>query len=208
MAYKNIELRRQRGRERYARNREAWKQAAHEYYMRNIDVLREKARVRARENYDKYEDTRKAYYEANKDKRQTQSRLYYQENKEKMKDYAVAYRKENHERLQNMRAQANVELHNARKMCPAFRFVDKIRLANIELYKTKYRPCSNLAHKAAKQCAAIVAGDYTLCPICNDCTMSEKQMRCVCPMPSVFEFDGAVSAIRAHAADIVMTNQK
>ena len=208
MPYKNIELRRQRGRERYARNREAWKQSVREYYERNKETLREKGRVRARENYDKYAETRKEYYLANKDKRLERSRAYYLEHKEEMAAYAIAYREENYDKIQAQRAQAKAEVHNARKMCPAFRFVDGIRLADKALYTTKYRPNSNLAHKAAKQCPAIVSGDYTQCPICNDCSQSGKEMACKCPMPHVFEFKNAVYEIRSHAADIVMSNQK
>ena len=56
MPYKNLDLRRQRGRERYARNREARKQAAREYYARNADTLREKNRIRAYESREKYKD--------------------------------------------------------------------------------------------------------------------------------------------------------
>ena len=204
MAYKNIELRQQRGRERYARDREARKQAVREYYERNKETLREKRR----KNHAKYAKKRKEYYEAHKEKKLERSRAYYYEHKEEMAAYAASYREEHRERLTTMRHQAKSELYNARNMCPAFKFVDKIRLANIELYTTKYRPGSNLAHKAAKQCPAIISGDYTQCPICKDCSQSGTEMARKCPMPHVFEFENAVSEIRSHAADIVLSNQK
>ena len=197
MAYKNIELRRQRGRERYAKNREARQQAAREYYARNVDTLREKNRMRARESREKY-----------KEKRSAKSREYYLTHKEELsariKEYHIAHQDE----IKAKKAQAKTEMLNARVMCPAFKFVDKIRLADPALYTTKYRINSNLPHKAAKKCAAIVAGDYSMCPICCDCSMMETQMKKACPMPHVFEFENAVATIREHAANIVMANQK
>ena len=208
MAYKNLELRRQRGRERYAKNREQRKQAAREYYAKNADVLREKNRVRAYESREKYKDRIQEYLLKTREQRNARSRAYYREHKEIISLQVREYRETHHEDIVEKREIAKAEQRNARKMCPAFKFVDKIRLVDEVLYRSHYRIYSNLPHKAAKKCMAIHNNDYTLCPICNDCTMSEKQMRCVCPMPSVFEFDGAVSAIRAHAADIVMTNQK
>lgn len=208
MAYKNIELRRQRGRERYQREREKRLNYAHEYYARNADTLREKHRIRAYESREKYKERIQAYIEKNKEKRSAKCREYYLAHKEELsariKEYHIAHQDE----IKAQKAKAKAEMLNARQMCPAFKFVDKIRLAAPALYTTKYRINSNLPHKAAKKCAAIVSGDYTLCPICTDCTISAEQMKCACPMPSVFEFDGAVSTIRAHAADIVMANQK
>lgn len=208
MAYKNLELRRQRGRERYAKNREARKQAAREYYARNADTLREKNRRRAHENYEKYKEKIQEYCLKNKEKRYARHRAYYQEHKEKLNEQVRQYHAEHREEILAQRAQAKTELRNARIMCPAFKFVDRIRLKAPELYTTKYRIYTNLAHKAAKKCAAIVAGDYSLCPICCDCSMTESQMKKACPMPHVFEFENAVATIREHAADIVMANQK
>lgn len=208
MAYKNIELRRQRGRERYQRDREKRLNYAHEYYARNADTLREKHRIRAYESREKYKERIQAYLEKNKEKRSAKSREYYLTHKEELsariKDYHIAHQDE----IKAKKAQAKTEMLNARQMCPAFKFVDKIRLADPALYTTKYRINSNLPHKAAKKCAAIVAGDYSLCPICCDCAMTETQMEKVCPMPHVFEFENAVTTIREHAADIVMANQK
>lgn len=208
MPYKNIELRRQRGRERYQRQREERLKYAHEYYVKNSDTLREKNRVRAHESREKYKTRIQAYLEKTKEKRSARSREYYHKHKERLSARVKEYHIEHHDEIMAKKAQAKTELNNARQMCPAFKFVDKIRLADPALYTTKYRIGSNLAHKAAKKCAAIVNGDYTLCPICSDCTMSENQMKCACPMPKVFEFDGAVTAIRTHAVDIVMANQK
>ena len=202
MAYKNLDLRRQRARERYAKNREARKQAAREYYARNVDTLREKNRMRARESREKYKDKIQEYCLKNKDRINARCRAYYHEHKESFKQYYDEHRDE----LRAQSIQAKLERKNARVMCPAFKFVDKIRLKNIELYTTKYKPNSNLAHRA--KCPAIIAGDYSLCPICKDCSMSGKQMACKCPMPHVFEFENAVATIREHAADIVMANQK
>ncbi|MBR2012230.1 MAG: hypothetical protein IKA08_03130 [Alphaproteobacteria bacterium] len=208
MAYKDLDLRRQRGRERYARNREARKQAAREYYARNADTLREKNRIRAYESREKYKDKIHEYQIKNKDKINARCRAYYQEHKDVILAQVRQHHAEHREEIQAMRNQAKAELRNARVMCPAFKFVDKIRLADIKLYTSKYRPYSNLPHKAAKKCQAIVMGDYTLCPICKDCTMSDKKMEAVCPMPHVFEFENAVATIRERAADIVMANQK
>ena len=208
MAYKNLELRRQRGRERYAKNREQRKQAAREYYAKNVDVLREKNRVRAYESREKYKDRIQEYLLKTKDKRRAQHREYYLEHKEKIDAQVREYRETHYDEIVAKRNQAKTELLNARQVCPAFMFVDRIRLTDTELYKTKYKIYSNLPHKAAKKCVAIQNNDYTLCPICNNCTMSEKQMKCVCSMPHVFEFENAASEIRKHAADIVMANQK
>ena len=202
MAYKNLDLRRQRARERYAKNCEARKQAAREYYARNVDTLREKNRMRARESREKYKDRIQEYCLKNKDRINARCRAYYHEHKESFKQYYAEHRDE----LRAQSIQAKLERKNARVMCPAFKFVDKIRLKNIELYTTKYKPNSNLAHRA--KCPAIIAGDYSMCPICKDCSMSGKQMACKCPMPHVFEFENAVSEIRINAADIVMANQK
>ena len=202
MAYKNLDLRRQRARERYAKNCEARKQAAREYYARNVDTLREKNRMRARESREKYKDRIQEYCLKNKDRINARCRAYYHEHKESFKQYYAEHRDE----LRAQSIQAKLERKNARVMCPAFKFVDKIRLKNIELYTTKYKPNSNLAHRA--KCPAIIAGDYSMCPICKDCSMSGKQMACKCPMPHVFEFENAVSEIRINAADIVIANQK
>lgn len=208
MAYKNIELRRQRGRERYAKNREARQQAAREYYARNADTLREKNRMRARESREKYKERIQAYLEKNKEKRSAKSREYYLTHKEEMSAYIKEYHIAHQDEIKARKAQAKTEMLNARQMCPAFKFVDKIRLADPALYTTKYRINSNLPHKAAKKCAAIVAGDYSMCPICCDCSMTETQLKKACPMPHVFEFENAAATIREHAANIVMANQK
>ncbi len=202
MAYKNLDLRRQRARERYAKNREARQQAAREYYARNVDTLREKNRMHARESREKYKDRIQEYCLKNKDRINARCRAYYHEHKESFKQYYTEHRDE----LRAQSIQAKQERKNARVMCPAFKFVDKIRLKNIELYTTKYKPNANLAHRA--KCPAIIAGDYSMCPICKDCSMSGKQMACKCPMPHVFEFENAAATIREHAADIVMANQK
>ncbi len=208
MPYKNIELRRQRGRERYQRQREERLKYAHEYYMKNIDEMREKNRVRAHESRDKYKARIQAYLEKNKETRNAKCRAYYHEHKDRLAARVKEYHIEHHDEIALKRAQAKAELRNARQMCPAFKFVDKIRLANPELYMTKYRIGSNLAHKAAKTCVAIVAGDYTLCPICNDCAMSSNQMEKVCPMPRVFEFENAACEIRVYVADIMLGRTK
>ena len=163
MPYKDIEIRRQRGRERYAKNREARKQATRDYYARNVDKLREKNRIRARENREKYKDKIQEYCLKNKDKINARTRAYYYDHKEVYQQYYTEHRDE----LLAQRAQAKLERRNARVMCPAFKFIDEIRLKNIDLYTTKYRPNSNLAHRA--KCPAIIAGDYSLCPICKDC---------------------------------------
>lgn len=202
MPCKDIELRRQRGRERYAKNREARKQATRDYYARNVDTLREKNRIRARESREKYKDKIQEYCLKNKDKMNARSRAYYYDHKEAFQQYYTEHRDE----LLAQRAQAKSERRNARVMCPAFKFIDEIRLKNIDLYTTKYRPNSNLAHRA--KCPAIIAGDYSLCPICKDCSVSGKQMERLCSMPHVFEFENAVTTIRERAADIVMANQK
>ena len=202
MAYKNLDLRRQRGRERYAKNREARQQAAREYYARNVDSLREKNRIRAREGRKKYKDRIQEYCLKNKDRINARCRAYYYDHKEAFQQYYTEHRDE----LRAQSIQAKLERKNARVMCPAFKFVDKIRLKNIQLYTTKYKPNSNLAHRV--KCPAIIAGDYGMCPICCDCSMTESQMKKACPMPHVFEFENAVVTIREHAADIVMANQK
>lgn len=204
MAYKNLDLRRQRARERYAKNREARQQAAREYYAHNVDTLREKNRMRARESREKYKDKIQEYRLKNKDRINARCRAYYHEHKESFKQYYTEHRDE----LRAQSIQAKLERKNACVMCPAFKFVDKIRLADPALYTTKYRINSNLPHKAAKKCAAIVAGDYSMCPICCDCSMTETQMKKACPMPHVFEFENAAATIREHAANIVMANQK
>lgn len=202
MAYKNLDLRRQRARERYAKNREVRQQAAREYYARNVDTLREKNRMRARESREKYKDRIQEYCLKNKDRINARCRAYYHEHKESFKQYYTEHRDE----LRAQSIQAKLERKNARVMCPAFKFVDKIRLKNIELYTTKYKPNANLAHRA--KCPAIIAGDYSVCPICCDCSMTETQMKKACPMSHVFEFENAVATIREHAADIVIAHQK
>lgn len=199
------------------KNKEKIRAQRHEYYLRKRDEIIQKnreyaaahadeVRARARKNWSKRSDAHKQWYQENKEELNARNLKRYYDNKEQYSLYARQYREKNREAIAEKREYARVARVNARRMCPAFQFVDKIRLANIELYVTKYKPQSNLAHVA--KCNAIQSGDYTRCPICKDCTMSEKQMARACPMPHVFEFENAVSEIRLRAADIVMAYQK
>lgn len=192
--------------EYYMRNREQIIQKNREYFLSRGDEIREKMRERARKNWSKRSAAHKQWYQENKEQISARNRQRYHDNKEEYNLQARIYREKNREIIAEKREVARMARVAARKMCPAFQFVDKIRLANKELYVTKYRPESNLAHRA--KCPAIVAGDYSMCPICKDCSMSGKQMEKLCPMPHVFEFENAVAAIREYAADIVMANQK
>lgn len=208
MAYKNIELRRQRGRERYYREREKRQEYARKHYEEHKENLREKNRVRARKNHPKYKERIQKYLEASKDRRRATGRAYYEEHKEEIAAYHQVYRTEHAEELRAKRSQAKTELDNAHKMCPAFMFLDKIRVTNTELYLTKYRPNSNLAHKAAKSCFAIQCGDWSQCPINVRSVVAPQKMACSCPMPHVFEFENAVAEIRKLAKEISKTHQK
>lgn len=194
--------------EYYLRNREYIIQKSREYYQACGEEIREKMRVRMRETWPQRKPGRKKYYMEHRERITARGRKYYAENREKMLEYNKAYINENHEEiLTKQRARAAVR-KNGYKMCPAFLFLNNLRLRHIEVFTTKFKPNTDLTHKAVKGCAALQTGDYTMCPICSDCTMSDKKMSAVCPMPHVFEFENAVSGIRQYAADIVMKHQK
>ncbi len=192
--------------EYYMRNREQIIQKNREYFLTRADEIREKMRERARKKWLERSAKHKQWYQEHKEEINARNRQRYHDNKEEYNLQARVYREKNCDIIAQKREYARMERIHARRMCPAFQFVDKVRLANIELYTTKYKPQSNLAHIA--KCAAIQCGDYTQCPICNDCAMSGKQMAQACPMPHVFEFENAITEIREHAADIVMAHQK
>lgn len=215
--------RRQRSKEYREKNRERIKAQRHEYYLKNREAIikrnreyeermgpeyKEKRRSRHREQWPQRSEAHKEYYREHKETYQERSRKYYHEHRDKLALINEEYRQKHHDEIIAKQRQRSAVRKTAKNMCPAFRFLEHLRLKHSEVYVTKYKPTSDLAHKAGKTCIAIQNGDYTLCPICKDCTKSEKQMKCECPMPNVFDFDGAVSAIRAYAADISLTHQK
>ena len=194
--------------EYYLRNRERIIQKNREYYQACGDEIREKMRARMRKTWPQRKAGRRQYYLDNIEHLKQRGRQYYQDNQEKMLEYNRAYFYEHHDEiLEKQRSRAAVR-KNGYKMCPAFKFLNKLRLQHMDVFTTKFKPNTDLTHKAVKGCAALQTGDYTMCPICSDCTMSGKKMSAVCPMPHVFEFENAVSGIRQYAADIVMKNQK
>lgn len=212
-----------RQREYRAKNRERIKAQRHEYYLRNREeIIRknreyvlahseevlEKMRERARQNWPKRSEKRKLYYQENIEKFHAKGRAYYQKNKDKLSAYNDAYRLEHRDEIVAKQRERKANRDIAKQMCPAFKFLEHMRVKHKEEYLAKYKPGSDLAHKARKTCVALQNGDYTMCPICNDCAMSSNQMEKVCPMPRVFEFENAAREIRVYVADIMLDRKK
>ena len=200
----NKERIRARKHEYYLKNCETIKQKSREHYHRNADKRRAQMRQRWHEHPDEY----KQWYQENRERVCQRNKERYHKNKEMCLATTKKWIQEHHEEIAQKRHQARIENRIARDICPAFKFLNNIRLNNIELFTTKFKVHTNLGHMAAKKCLAIQQNDYTLCPIYNDCTISATRMRCVCPMPHAFEFENAVSEIRKHAAEMVLANQK
>lgn len=206
MAYKNIELRRQRGRERYYRQREQRLQYAHDKYYSNLDASRAKNRA----NVQKVRQKKKAEnLEAFMEQEKTRARKQYKANSKRIiaryMEYYNTHRDEIHEKY----LIAKAERKNAKKICPAFRFIMALRTEQIGVYLTKYKPHSNLGHLAAKNgCQAIKRGDWSQCPINIRAVTVPNTMARACKMPHVFELPNATEEIKKFAKAIAFEHNR
>ena len=90
-----------------------------------------------RETWPQRKPGRRQYYLDNIEHFKQRGRKYYAENREKALEYNRAYINENHEEiLAKQRARAAVR-KNGYKMCPAFLFLNNLRLRHIEVFTTK-----------------------------------------------------------------------
>lgn len=187
----------ERRRQRYAENPEKYKERARNYYA-GLDLVQKK------EYHESRKETRDAWQKRNRTSICEKVKGYYKLNRKKRLEYGSQYYEAHADELAKNRRKKVV----ARKMCPAFRFTEYLRLEENARFVTIYRPNTNLAHKASKVCAAIQYGDYSLCPICNNTRIASGKMGAACPMPNVFEFEDAIAEIRKFAKQIVAENQR
>lgn len=192
---------RARKRQHYVAHADAYKERAKRYYH-SLTAEQKLDLGRARK------PSRKAWRDRNRKHLADKRQQYYAENKERLKTLVRRYYKEHVEILTEKRAVAYTEKVNARQMCPAFRFVEYLRLKENARFVVVYKPHTNLAHLAAKTCTAIQQADYKLCPICRNVRIAGDKMVATCPMPHVFEFDDAVQQIRKFAKQIVAENKR
>lgn len=190
-----------RKRQYYVAHADAYKERAKRYYH-SLTAEQRTELGRARK------PSRKAWRDRNREHLADKRQQYYVENKERLKTVVRRYYKEHVEILTEKRAVAHTEKVNARQMCPAFRFVEYLRLKDNARFVVVYKPHTNLAHLSAKTCAAIQQADYKLCPICRNVRIGGDKMVAVCAMPRVFEFDDAVQQIRKFAKQIVAEHKK
>ena len=206
MAYKNIELRRQRGRERFYRQREQRLEYAYNKYHSDLDASRAKNRANAQKvRQKKKTENLEAFMEQEK----TRARKQYHANSKQIiaryMEYYNTHRDEIHEKYLTAKA----ERKNAKKMCPAFRFLMALRTEQIGVYLTRYKPHSNLGHLAAKNgCQAIKRGDWSQCPINVKAMTAPNTMARACKMPHVFELPNASEEIRRYASIIAKEYSK
>ncbi len=199
-----------------AKKREQIQARKRQYYVAHADAYKERAKryyhsLTAEQKMDlgrARKPSRKAWRERNREHLADKRQQYYAENKERLKTVVRRYYKEHVEILTEKRAVAHTEKVSARQMCPAFRFVEYLRLKNNARFVVVYKPHTNLAHLAAKTCTAIQQADYKLCPICRNVRIGGDKMVAACPLPRVFEFDDAVQQIRKFAKQIVAENKR
>lgn len=142
----------------------------HNYYLRNKEKFRQyrenmKRQPKSEEELVAIKEHRKKYQKAYRDSH---------------KDTAEAYRKEYYNQTKGLN-------EIAKKTCPAFWFLLSVREKNLNEYLKCYRPGQNIVRIGRKLCEAAKTGDSSKCPFCN----SENTNNANCPMPHVFEFDGA-----------------
>jgi hypothetical protein len=191
----------ERRKQLYAANPEKYKERARKYYA-CLDPEQKK------EYHESRKEARDAWNKKNRASICKKSSDYYKQNRKKCLEYRTKYYEMHAESLRNMKVENRRKKAVARKMCPAFRFTEYLRLKDNARFVTIYRPNTNLAHKASKVCTAVQCADYSLCPICNNTRISSEKMVAVCPMPHVFEFKDAIAEIRKFAKQIVAENQK
>lgn len=191
----------ERRKQRYVADSEKYKERARKYYA-SLDSEQKK------EHHESRKAARDAWNKKNRASICKRASDYYKQNREKCLEYGAKYYEVHAESLRNMQVENRRKKVVARKMCPAFRFTEYLRLEENARFVTVYRPNTNLAHKASKVCAAIQCEDYSLCPICNNSRIASEKMVAACPMPNVFEFKDAIAEIRKLARQIVAENQK
>ena len=206
MAYKNLDLRRKRDCERYYREREQRLEYAYNKYHSDLDASRAKNRANAQKVRQKKKTEN---LEAFMEKERTRAHKQYQANRKQiiaryMEDYNT-HRNELHEKYLTAKA----ERKNAKKMCPAFRFLMALRTRQIGVYLTKYKAHSNLGHLAVKNgCWAIQRGDWSQCPINVRAVTAPNAMAHTCKMPHVFELPNASEEIRRYATIIASEHNR
>lgn len=188
----------------YQRNKDAIKQRVKDYYERTFEERAEGNRERQRQNWQKRKPKRQAYYQENIERFHERGRQYYQENRDKLNSASKQYHSEHRDELVAKQHERQAHRLVARQICPAFRFLNKLRLADITLYTTQYKPNSDLVNKAYPHCRALKTGDWTKCPAFKATPSAIKK----CPMPKVFEFANAVEEIKQHAFDIMVEQVK
>lgn len=192
---------RERKRKYYQENKEACKARSKRYYD-SLTPQQKKERA----------DAKKASCKAWRDKNRSQLaekyRLYYMEHTVRLNGRAKQYYAEHATELLAAQVIARAKKTTARQMCPAFRFVEYLRLKDKARFIVVYKPHTNLAHLAAKTCVAIQQADYKLCPICRNVRIGGDKMVVACSLPRVFEFDDAVQQIRKFAKQIVVEHKK
>ena len=192
---------RARKKQRYLETAEVCKARSKRYYA-GLTPEQKKERVAAKRG------SAKAWVERNIEQVQAARHRYYEAHREKKLAYGAKYIEEHIDELHAKSAQVRREKTDARKMCPAFRFTEYLRLKENARFVAVYRPQTNLAHKAAKTCVAIQNADYSLCPICSNPRIAGDKMVATCPIPRVFEFEDAIAQIRKFAKQIVTENKR
>ncbi|MBQ2859233.1 MAG: hypothetical protein IJE82_02625 [Alphaproteobacteria bacterium] len=198
------------------KKREQIRARKRQYYVAHADAYKERAKryyhsLTAEQKMDlahARRPSRKAWRERNREHLADKRQQYYAENKERLKTVARQYYEEHVEVLSEKRAVAHTEKVSARQMCPAFRFVEYLRLKNNARFVVVYKPHTNLAHLAANTCTASQQADDKVCPICRNVRIGGDKMGAACAMPRVFEFDDAVQQIRKFAKQIVAENKR
>lgn len=198
---KNRDDIRERKRKYYLENKEACKARSKRYYD-GLTPQQKKELANAKKA------SCKAWRERNREHLADKRRRYYAVHAKQLNDYAKRYYEQNATEMLAKQFAARAEKITARRMCPAFMFTEYLRLKEKARFVAVYRPGTNLAHKAAKTCAAIQNSDYSLCPICSNPRIAADKMVATCPMPHVFEFDDAIAQIRKFAKQIVAEKQK
>lgn len=206
MAYKNLDLRRQRDRERYYRQREQRLEYASNKYYSDLDASRAKNRANAQKvRQKKKTENLEAFMEQEK----TRARKQYQANREQIIARRMEYYDTHRDEIHKQYLTAKAERKNAKKMCPAFRFLMALRTGQIGVYLTRYKPYSNLGHLAAKNgCQAIQRGDWSQCPINVRAVTAPNTMARACKMPHVFELPNATEEIRRYATIIAKEHNR
>ena len=191
----------ERRKQLYAANPEKYKERARKYYA-GLNPEQKKARVESKKV------SREAWCTKNRDVIAKKGRDYYAKNREKCLEYGAKYYEAHAEEMRRALVKSRRKKIDARKMCPAFRFTEYLRLKENARFVVVYRPNTNLAHRASKVCAAIRCADFMLCPVCRLPRMKSERIVASCPMPRVFEFEDAVTQIRKFAKQIIAENKR